>query len=129
MTNDVAAQITALSADDLTPVIHRTVGADAVVKGDVQAAKIGRGIGMATAGIYRVTGRAQTNDGEQPWSAVVKALGVPETKRAWLQDDGFPNKSMHALGPNPAVGPCAEPRCNRIAKHHKTKVSMQSSKV
>ena len=53
------------------------------------ATKIGRSFGKATAGIFRVTGRAQTQVGDIEWSAVVKVLGVPEISTPGLDDDSY----------------------------------------
>jgi hypothetical protein len=89
MSSDIATLIVKQAEQYLAPVVSRVLGADAVVTGEVHASKIGRSAGTATAGIFHVSGRARTDSGTRPWSAVVKALGVPEVQRAWNEHDGM----------------------------------------
>jgi hypothetical protein len=47
----------------------------------VSVAKIGRSAGTATAGIFHVSGRAETAASDRQWSTVVKILGDAETRQ------------------------------------------------
>jgi hypothetical protein len=60
------------------PVASQVLGTKAVAVGELSTKKIGRSVGQATAGVYRVVGQAKTLAGERAWSAVAKVLGPPE---------------------------------------------------
>lgn len=89
MTRDIATQIKELSHTELCPIISGILGKDATPLGQPAVNKIGRSAGHATAGIFRVAGRAQTVAGETEWSAVVKALGIPENPSPGAEYDAF----------------------------------------
>ena len=78
MSNGVVTQIAGLSQAEIRPIIRAVLGEDARPVGQLAATKIGRSAGHGTAGIFHVSGHAQTSAGQTTWSAVVKALGVPE---------------------------------------------------
>lgn len=98
MSEDVAAQITAQSHEDLTPIVRQILGEDATPSDDLIATKFGRSAGTATAGIFRVAGSAQTKSAERPWSAVVKALGVAEFQRTGVEDDPYRELEVYRSG-------------------------------
>ncbi len=79
MTTDVVAEVINQSQAELTAIVRQILGDDATPTGDLSTSDINRGHGTATAGIYRVAGRAKTSEGEAEWSAAVKALGTPAT--------------------------------------------------
>ena len=98
MSGDIRTLIVDQSEQNLGPVVSQIVGANIAVVRDVCATKIGRSAGTATAGIFQVSGVAQTDSGEEPWTAVVKALGVPEVQRDWVEHDGMRELDVYRSG-------------------------------
>jgi hypothetical protein len=99
MTKDVVAAITNQSPADLTAIVRQILDEDATPIGDLTAIEIGRSAGTATAGIYHVTGRAETDAGEAGWSAVVKALGTPKIEAAGRQEyDAYREIEVYGSG-------------------------------
>ena len=80
MPQDILSYLTGLSVDELCPIVHQILDPNASPIGAVSVAKIGRSAGTATAGIFHVSGRAATVDGDHPWSSVVKVIGDAETR-------------------------------------------------
>lgn len=78
MNIDIVREITNLPIEKIRPVVSQVLGEGAVPFGDILVQKIGRSGGHATVGIFRVTGKAKLQGGEETWSAVVKVLGTPE---------------------------------------------------
>jgi hypothetical protein len=89
MDTDLATQIANLSEDDLRPVISGVLGRNAAPTGPLAVQKIGASGGHATAGIFHVAGQAQTATDATAWSAVVKALGVPENPSPGIEYDAL----------------------------------------
>jgi hypothetical protein len=87
MQNDIMQQIIEQPRDELRAIVRQLVGEDAMPVGALTAKKIGRSVGHATMGIFRVEGRAQLQGQELPWSAVVKALGTPVQHRNAVGDN------------------------------------------
>jgi hypothetical protein len=77
VTTDVIAAVKNQSTEELADIVRQILGEDATPLGELQAEPIGRSAGSGTAGIFHVAGSAQTEDGTEAWSAVVKALGEP----------------------------------------------------
>lgn len=86
MSDDVGRDIPDLIIAEFRPVVRQVLGGTPVPHAPIALKKIGRGAGVATAGIYQVTGLISIAAGEQPWSAVVKVLGRPEHPRAGITD-------------------------------------------
>ena len=98
MPQEIAAQITGQSPEEIRPIVSQVLGEDAILKGKVTAVKIGRSLGSATAGIFHVTGLAQTDSRETEWSAVVKALGTPENSSPGGEDDPYRELEVYRSG-------------------------------
>ena len=77
MTTDLIQHLIDMPTDELQPILHQVLDTEASPAGPWSATEIGRSVGMATAGIYRIAGSASTSAGVQPWSVVVKVLGPP----------------------------------------------------
>ena len=78
MYDDGTNRIFNLPVAELSSIASQVLGAEAASLGTVSVEKIGRSVGAATVGIYRVVGQARTSAGEQTWSAVAKVLRVTE---------------------------------------------------
>ena len=98
MPSDVAAQITSQSQPDLKPIVGQILADEVISIGEVTATKIGRSAGTATAGVFRVTGQASTQNEDTEWSAVVKALGEPEIKREYREEDPLRELEVYRSG-------------------------------
>ena len=77
MTIDVSQKLRQMSPDALRPILSQALDREANPVGPWSVTSIGRSVGTATAGIYRIDGSASTSVGLQPWSVVVKVLGPP----------------------------------------------------
>jgi hypothetical protein len=78
MTLDLVHYLTNMALDELRPIVCQVLGTEAVPIAPLSAVKIGRSVGTATAGIYRIAGEANTSTDTRPWSAVAKVLGAAE---------------------------------------------------
>ena len=80
MTTDLFQYLSNMPTDELRPIVDQILGTEASVVGSWSVTEVGRSAGMATAGIFRITGTASTSAGVRTWSAVVKVLGPPRLK-------------------------------------------------
>lgn len=65
-----------LSRADVTDVARKVVGNERADMLEWQVELLGGGLGSATRGVYKVSGKACDNDGEVEWSAVLKVLSL-----------------------------------------------------
>jgi hypothetical protein len=115
MSNDVAGEIASLSIEELGPIASQVLDEHAIPSGPVSVKKIGRSIGDATAGIYRIVGQATTSTEERSWSAVVKALGRPEQRDAGAESMALHEVEVYRSGVFTKVcGGVRAPRCYAI---------------
>ena len=77
MTTDLIQHFIDMPTEELQPILYQVLDTEASPAGPWSVTEIGRSVGMATAGIYRIAGSASTSAGVQPWSVVVKVLGPP----------------------------------------------------
>ena len=77
MPADIAARLRDMPSDALRPILGKILETDAQPVEGWSVTEIGRSVGMSTAGIFQVSGRATTAAGEEPWSTVVKVFGQP----------------------------------------------------
>lgn len=98
MGTEITLQIIRQPKDTLTNVVQTIVGQDVQLIDEPTATTIGRSAGTATAGIFRVTGRARIDQEEQMWSAVVKALGASEFYRTGVEAEPLREIDIYRSG-------------------------------
>lgn len=91
----IGTQITNLSFDEIEPIVSKIVAQEISSVGKISTKEIGRSGGHATAGIYHVSGDAETSVGRVEWSAVIKALGVSENPSPNVDDEALKETKIY----------------------------------
>lgn len=98
MPTDLISKVTHWRPEELRAIINQCLDIEVLSCEQPTAEKIGRSAGSATLSVFRVAGQAQTEDGPQSWSAIVKVLGSPKHPRPSSEYDPLRELAVYRSG-------------------------------